>query len=63
MNHPGSTPSLDSNAMMGLFSDGTNARPTPTLVGLAGGQLNPEFVEWLMGFPIGWTDLDASETP
>jgi hypothetical protein len=22
-----------------------------------GGQLNPQFVEWLMGFPIGWTDL------
>lgn len=22
-----------------------------------GGQLNPPFVEWLMGFPIGWTDL------
>jgi len=22
-----------------------------------GGQLNPEWVEWLMGFPPGWTDL------
>ena len=28
-----------------------------------GGLLNPEWVEWLMGFPIGWTELDASETP
>lgn len=28
-----------------------------------GGQLNPTWVEWLMGFPLGWTDLDASETP
>ena len=28
-----------------------------------GGKLNPEWVEWLMGFPIGWTDLEASETP
>ena len=27
-----------------------------------GGQLNPTWVEWLMGFPIGWTDLSASET-
>ena len=24
-----------------------------------GGQLNPEWVEWLMGFPIGWTDLNS----
>ncbi len=28
-----------------------------------GGQLNPTWVEWLMGFPIGWTDLKDSETP
>jgi hypothetical protein len=34
-----------------------------SLYGLAGGPLNPEFVEWLMGFPIGWTELDHSETP
>ena len=26
------------------------------------GPLNPEWVEWLMGFPIGWTELSASET-
>ena len=24
-----------------------------------GGQLSPMWVEWLMGFPIGWTDLNA----
>ena len=24
------------------------------------GQLNPEWVEWLMGWPIGWTDLNPS---
>ena len=23
-----------------------------------GGSLNPTWVEWLMGFPIGWTDLE-----
>ena len=27
------------------------------------GKLNPEWVEWLMGFPAGWTDLEHSETP
>ena len=26
------------------------------------GQLNPMWVEWLMGFPPGWTDLNASGT-
>jgi len=26
-----------------------------------GGPLNPTWVEWLMGFPLGWTGLDASE--
>ena len=28
-----------------------------------GGQLNPQWVEWLMGFPDGWTDLEDLETP
>jgi len=27
------------------------------------GRLNPEWVEWLMGYPIGWTESGASETP
>ncbi len=27
------------------------------------GQLNPTWVEWLMGFPLEWTVCDASETP
>ena len=27
------------------------------------GSLNPAWVEWLMGFPAGWTDLDSSVTP
>ncbi len=26
------------------------------------GYLNPEYEEWLMGYPIGWTELSASET-
>jgi len=26
------------------------------------GQLNPDWVEWLMGWPIGWTDLKPLET-
>ena len=27
------------------------------------GQLNPMWVEWLMGFPTAWTELKPSETP
>lgn len=40
------------------------------LVGAVGGRnpeylglyLNPRWVEWLMGYPMGWTDLNHSET-
>jgi len=28
-----------------------------------GGQLNPTWVEWLMGFPTGFSDCEDSETP
>jgi hypothetical protein len=28
----------------------------------AGGALNPTWVEWLMGFPLGWTDCGVLET-
>lgn len=37
-------------------------RHTPPLGCVAGGSLNPTWIEWLMGFPIGWTDLEHSET-
>jgi len=30
---------------------------------LINGQLNPTWVEWLMGFPSGWTDCEHSEMP
>jgi hypothetical protein len=29
----------------------------PPLTDVVGGQLNPPWVEWLMGWPLGWTDL------
>ena len=31
--------------------------------GHRGLKLQPAFVEWMQGFPIGWTDLNHSETP
>lgn len=32
------------------------------LPNFVGGKLNPEWVEWLMGYPVGWTDLKPSAT-
>src|SRR5205823_3553625 len=48
--------------------DGTPTQDTPKRVLAANGEtangvLNPTWVEWLMGFPLGWTDLEASVTP
>lgn len=34
----------------------------PSLAEVSGGLLNPQWVEWLMGFPIGWTDCEGLET-
>lgn len=36
-------------------------RNTPTLAAQVGGSLNPNWVEWLMGWPIGHTDLKPLE--
>jgi hypothetical protein len=35
-----------------------NALGSEPLVVQVGGMLNPMWVEWLMGFPPGWTDLE-----
>jgi hypothetical protein len=29
---------------------------------MVSGELNPPWVEWLMGFPLGWTELNALAT-
>ena len=36
-------------------------RYSPGLGVVVGGNLNPMWVEWLMGWPIGWTDLKPLE--
>ena len=36
-------------------------RNTPSLATYAGGKLNQMWVEWLMGWPLGWTDLKPLE--
>jgi hypothetical protein len=44
----------------GCALDGGSNRPNDLeeQLGGAGGQLNPDFVEWLMGIPQGWTSLE-----
>lgn len=37
------------------------AKKNGTFVTHSGGKLNPTWVEWLMGFPLGWTDLKPLE--
>lgn len=44
----------------GKASEATMERNSRPLSEQIGGLLNPEWVEWLMGWPIGWTDLKHS---
>ena len=37
-------------------SNGSPTQQTPPM------RLNPEWVEWLMGWPLGWTDLKPLAT-
>jgi hypothetical protein len=46
----------------GKASDATMERNSRPLSEQIGGSLNPTWVEWLMGWPLGWTDLKPSET-
>jgi hypothetical protein len=69
--------SVPLNAMVKLFAtpSATDGRRGPDhgrqnrtgggryLVTDVGGQLNPTWVEWLMGYPLGWTALEDSATP
>jgi hypothetical protein len=42
---------------------GLSSKSGDGLATQVGGALNPTWVEWLMGFPAGWTALDASVMP
>jgi len=42
---------------------GSSAKAGDGLATVAGGSLNPTWVEWLMGYRLGWTELNASVMP
>lgn len=54
------------------WKDGSNPKPhgkhspsLPVAIAIRGGpgRMNPKFREWMMGFPIGWTQLVQQATP
>jgi hypothetical protein len=47
-------PTPTANRRSGLQSHGVN---------VIGGTLNPTWVDWLMGYPIGYSALEPLETP
>ena len=44
-----------------MYKDSVTNRGKSNLGEVVGGKLNPDWVEWLMGWPIGWTDLNPLE--
>ena len=47
------------NRVQELYSEGTiSDEERKAMQAGNGGKLNPMWVEWLMGFPLGWTDLE-----
>jgi hypothetical protein len=58
---PTSVPTMTCNDAKNSNPPSQRKRNTPPLNVVVGGSLNPEWTEWLMGWPIGWTDLKPLE--
>ena len=50
------TPQAEDHRNCADYSDGSRGK-SPQLRHLGKGRLNPRFVEWMQGFPPGWTEL------
>ena len=57
------TPTVSDATGGPAYSRPPSREGSPTLKESTPGALNPTWVEWLMGFPLGWTDLADSATP
>ncbi len=54
----------DNEKTVGVFIPSQNQKDLTYALGKSRGlKLQPAFAEWMMGFPDGWTALDASEMP
>jgi len=53
------TPNVRDHKDTGQQTDYQKLAEKSKLAGQVGGQLNPDWVEWLMGWPIGWTSLES----
>jgi hypothetical protein len=56
------TPQAQDHRNCAAYSDGSRGH-SPQLRRLGSGRLNPRFVEWMMDYEPGWTDLDELDTP
>lgn len=56
------TPTASSYGSCRGGGQGRTGKWRKSLSGLFGGPHAPSHREWMMGFPIGWTEIDASET-
>ncbi len=52
------TPTARDHKDSGDNTDYQKIKEKSKLAGYAGGSLNPQWVEWLMGYPAGWTELE-----
>jgi hypothetical protein len=59
---PKSSPSGPDYARINRPRSGGDDLATAVARTVNGGQLNPTWVEWLMGFPLGWTDCGVLAT-